>query len=650
MFKENFGVAQSRWRSNKREKKALKNRPFVNQINRVDQIWPWLKEKHGHILALDAPHAANPERFNYAELADLISLAASFFYSLGVRSGDVVALFSENSPRWLIVDQGLMRIGATNAVRGASAPTDELIYIIEDSKSVGLIVQNADLFESLNLNDQQKQKLKFVLQLEGISNDGILGWEDFTLHNKSDFIDVADKMTINSSETSIATILYTSGTTGRPKGVPLTHANLLHQIRSLACIANPSPGTPFLSVLPIWHSYERSAEYYFFSCGCTQSYTTIKNLKQDLQRVRPVVMATVPRLWEAVKTGFDDAIKKLPKSRRRILDIAFSNSKAFKLALRKSRNLMLLPTNPFDRSLASLEVAVRLPLHLCAVYFLWKKILKQLCGGRLRFPINGGGAIAPHVDQFFETIGIELLVGYGLTETSPVVSCRRPWRNIRGSSGPALPETEFKIVDSNTGELLNLMETGLVYVRGPQVMKGYLGNPEATSKVLDLNGWFNTGDLGMLLADGSLVLTGRAKDTIVLSNGENIEPGPLEEQLVGSSIIEQVMLVGQDKKQLGALLVPDLTQMIIWAREKGILLSDDFETICQNSDLKKLLVKEINFLLANRSGSRPDERIKGIALVKPFSIENGLLTQTLKQKRREISERDSNAIEEIFNT
>ncbi len=647
--KINPRIAKAQWRGVEKEKNVLKKRSALNQINRVDQMWPLLKEAHGSILALDAPHAVCPEKVTYEELANKISLAASSFSKLGIRSGDVVALFSENSPRWLIVDQGLMRLGAANAVRGVSAPVDELRYILEDSKAVGLIVQNDQLWKELDLTEAQINKLKFVLQLEGVPIDDLLSWKEFLLKSQSnDYIDVYNEVSSNSIESPLATILYTSGTTGRPKGVPLSHSNLLHQIRSLACIANPSPGTPLLSVLPIWHSYERSAEYYFFSCGCTQNYTTIKNLKSDLQRVRPVVMATVPRLWEAIKTGFDDAIKKLPKSRRKILQAALMNSKNYKLALRKARNLMLFDINFLDRFFALLEASARLPLHLFSSYLFWAKLRKQLSGGNLLFPINGGGAIAPHVDEFFEAIGIELLVGYGLTETSPVVSCRRPWRNIRGSSGGPLPETEFQIINPETKELMNLMECGIVLVRGPQVMKGYLGKPDESAKVLDVDGWFNTGDLGMLLKDGSLVLTGRAKDTIVLSNGENIEPGPLEEALLASPIIDQVMIVGQDQKQLGALLVPNLEQLVIWAKSHGIVLQENIELLSQEKALEKLMRKEINTLLDARNGSRPDERVAGIAFVKPFSLENGLLTQTLKQKRALIVERDQKAIGKIF--
>ena len=600
-------------------------------------------------MAVDAPHAAHPERLSYQALAERIDQAAAAFRSLQIGSGDVVGLFAENSPRWLVADQGLMRAGAIDAVRGAAAPVEELRYILEDSSAVALVVQTADLLQRLQLPAELQERLRFVLVLEGSAPEGALDFEAFLAlaegQKTPDPITGRDRA---SAPATTATILYTSGTTGRPKGVPLTHANLLHQMRSLACVTRPEPGSPVLSVLPIWHSYERSAEYYFFSCACSQSYTTIKQLKKDLPRVKPVIMATVPRLWEAVQAGFEDAVKTFPASRQRLLRAALANSTAFTLARRRSRDLMIQPLRKRDRLKAAAEASRRWPAHALASKLIWPKLRQQLSGGALRFPINGGGAIAPHVDAFFEAVGIELLVGYGLTETSPVVSCRRPWRNIRGSSGLPLPDTEFRIVDADSRKPLGFRERGVVLVRGPQVMAGYLGKPEATAKVLDADGWFDTGDLGMLLPDGSVVLTGRAKDTIVLSSGENIEPGPLEEALVSSPLIEQVMLVGQDERQLGALVVPRADAIKAWASSQGCDPGDDLGGHPGDQRLLKLLRGELNRLLADRAGSRADERLAGVALVEPFSIENGLLTQTLKQRRDRITERDRSLIESVY--
>ena len=642
-------AAQSTWHATSREQAALARQAHVQSLGRVDQIWPWLQSHHGDVLAVDAPHAAHPERLSYQQLAQRIDQAAAAFRSLRIGNGDVVGLFAENSPRWLVADQGLMRAGAIDAVRGAAAPVEELRYILEDSAAVALVVQTVDLLQRLQLPAELQERLRFVLVLEGPAPGGALDFESFlALADGQEAPDPVSGRDRASASATTATILYTSGTTGRPKGVPLTHANLLHQMRSLACVTRPEPGSPVLSVLPIWHSYERSAEYYFFSCACSQNYTTIKQLKKDLPRVKPVIMATVPRLWEAVQAGFEDAVKTFPASRQRLLRAALANSIAYTLARRRSRDLMIQPLRRRDRLKAAAEATSRWPAHALASQLIWPKLRQQLSGGELRYPINGGGAIAPHVDSFFEAVGIELLVGYGLTETSPVVSCRRPWRNIRGSSGLPLPETEFRIVDAETRAPLGFRERGVVLVRGPQVMGGYLGKPEATSKVLDADGWFDTGDLGMLLPDGSVVLTGRAKDTIVLSSGENIEPGPLEEALVSSPLIEQVMLVGQDERQLGALVVPRADAIKAWAIAQGCHPGDDLGGHPGDQRLLKLLRGELNRLLADRVGSRADERLAGVALVEPFSIENGLLTQTLKQRRDRITERDRSSIESLY--
>ena len=641
--------AWSAWRPHRREQENLKERTYFQKIGRVDQIWQWLQKYHGDLIAVKAPHAINPETFTFKELSDKISCIASSLRDLGIGRHDVVALFAENSPRWLLVDQAIMRLDACNAVRGASAPSDELRYIIQDSGATALVVQSVDVWNKLALSESECQKLRFILLLEGESLPGLVSWNELLERGREKVSpEINTDRSIDSAKQTTATILYTSGTTGKPKGVPLTHGNLLHQINSLACIANPKPGSPVLSVLPIWHSYERSAEYYFFSCGCTQSYTTIKYLKQDLPVVRPVVMATVPRLWEAIQIGFEDALKSMSPNKQKILRFLLSNSSSYKKSLRFARQLLVYEVPFVNRTLACFELSVRWPLHVISSTFLWPKILNKLCGGRLKFPINGGGAIPSHVDSFFESLGIELLVGYGLTETSPVISCRRPWRNVRGSSGSPLPNTEVRIVDPDSGKQIQLREQGRILVRGPQVMQGYLDNPEATNKAIDSNGWFDTGDLGMILKDGSLVLTGRAKDTIVLSTGENIEPGPLEETLLSNPLFEQVMLVGQDQRQLGVLIVPKIEHLLSWANEKGLVIELALGQLQSNSELKILLRSEINKLLSKRKGARSEERVVGIAFVEQFSIENGLLTQTLKQRRQLISERDKDSIHSIF--
>ena len=642
-----MSTAEIRWSGSRRDQQALTERPDWSDLSGLEQLWPRLAERHGDTTALDAPHAKPPEQLSFRDLNARIEQAAAGFAALGVKPGDVVALFSENSPRWLVADQGLMRLGAADAVRGSGAPVEELRYIAADSGAVALVLESAELLSRLKLSSELLGQFRFVVLLQGDRGSVVpvlpcFTWEELMSQGAKTPVPAWPE----GGEQRLATVLYTSGTTGQPKGVPLSHANLLHQLRHLGVAVAPQPGDRVLSVLPIWHAYERSAEYFLLACGCAQSYTTLKQLRPDLQRVRPHYLISVPRLWEALLGGFEDALAAMPSSRQKLLRSALHLSRYHCLSRRVAADRTLTPEPAGRRLLAAGGALLSWPLHGLASRVLWPKVRQQLIGGRLRTAISGGGALAIHVDGFFEAVGIELLVGYGLTETSPVLTCRRRWNNRRGSSGQPLPGTAIRIVDPESGALLQIGQRGRVLAQGPQVMAGYLGKPEATAKVLDAQGWFDTGDLGHLLADGTLVLTGRAKDTIVLSSGENIEPGPLEECLVACTLVEQVMLVGQDRKALGALVVPKPETLASWAREQGLPLPQD--GAAADPALLKALTSRLNRRLQGRPGARPDERLAGVALVAPFSLDNGLLTQTLKQKRDRIAERDAAAIALIY--
>jgi long-chain acyl-CoA synthetase len=303
------------------------------------------------------------------------------------------------------------------------------------------------------------------------------------------------------------------------------------------------------------------------------------------------------------------------------------------------------------------------PLHQLADKIVYQKV-REATGGKIKQVISGGGSLPKHIDLFFEIVGIEILVGYGLTETSPITNVRRPWHNLRPSSGQPLPATEIKIVDPETFQPLPVGQKGLVTIRGPQVMQGYYRNPEATAKAIDAEGWFNSGDLGLVTPANDLLITGRAKDTIVLSNGENIEPQPIEDACLRSPYIDQIVVVGQDAKYLGALIVPNVEALATWVDSQNLRLQltdrADLETKLttnpnlpaldlHSSQITDLFRAELNREVKNRPGYRPDDRIAVFRLIlEPFSIENGILTQTLKIRRQMVFDRYHTTIEEMY--
>ena len=638
------------WQPEAREQQARQPLVSYDDLQSLSGIWERTAERFGDRLALDDPYAHPPLRRTYAELnADICAFAAAL-QGLGLRAEDEqglperVALFADNSARWLIADQGVIRAGGADAVRGSQAETQELQYILRDSGAVGLIVENRALLERLR---PDLPPLRFVVLLsdEALPEDfpgSIVGFSDLLARGHAQAL-----AAVPENRDRLATLIYTSGTTGQPKGVMLTHGNLLHQVTSLAGVVQPGcEGSVVLSILPTWHSYERACEYFLFSQGCTQVYTNLRSVKKDLRHYRPEYMVSVPRLWESIYEGIQKQFREQPAGKQRLVNRLLDLSGRYVRARRVWGNLEpnQVQPHPLPQRLAAGATRLALaPLHRLADSLVYAKV-REATGGRIRQVISGGGSLALHIDTFFEIVGVELLVGYGLTETSPVLSVRRPWQNRRGSSGQPVRATALKVVHPETGVTLSVGERGLVKARGPQIMQGYFGKPEATAKAIDRDGWFDTGDLGMLLPDGCIVLTGRAKDTIVLTNGENIEPQPIEDACLRSPFIDQIMLVGQDRKQLGALIVPNRDALATWAAEQG-LATDDLE----NPALLKLFRQELNREVRDRPGFRPDDSIGPFRLLsEPFTAENGLLTQTLKIRRPQVSDRYGAMIDAMF--
>lgn len=642
----------------KTTKSATKDITFdYIHLQSMPEIWSLAADKFNQTIALKDPHTKPEVAISYRDLYQKIQQFAAGLQALGIKPQDKVALFADNSPRWFIADQGIMMAGAVDVVRSSAAEQQELAYILENSDSTALVVENLATLAKLQ-DELPKLPINLVILL---SEDSPPADNVIRTLNFSQLMKLGQQKQlepVKQNKDTLATLLYTSGTTGKPKGVMLSHGNLLHQVNYVKTIFQPQPGDIILSILPSWHAYERSAEYFFLSQGATQVYTSIRHFKQDLKQFQPIYMVGVPRLWESLYDGIQKLLGTQSRTQQKLVKFFLQQSERYITAQRIANNTCLnhFNTSASERAIARLKAILLYPLHALAEKLVYYKIRNGV--GNIKAVCSGGGSLAKYLDDFYQAVGIDVFVGYGLTETAPITNARSPNHNVRGTAGRPFPETEIKIVDPQTRQGLSQGERGLVLIRGAQVMQGYYKNPEATAKAIDPEGWFDSGDLGWLTPDGDLVLTGRAKDTIVLTNGENIEPQPIEDACARSCYVEQMMLVGQDQRALGALIVPNLDNLQKWLVEQDLKLilpeiNSSLGAIAQselyNPKILALYRQELRREVQNRPGYRPDDRIADFRFItEPFSQENGTMTQTFKVKRPQVRAKYQQLINEMF--
>ncbi|KAL7534573.1 hypothetical protein ACHAXR_005966 [Thalassiosira sp. AJA248-18] len=687
--------------------------PLVNKLRTMREtvtscpaIWKELATSCPDLTAVMDDHLCD-EKINltFEEMEDKVRRSAAAFKNLGVKKGVNVAILGENSAMWLIVDHGIQLAGGASAVRGADAPMDELRYIYEHSDSAGIaVLQDVKLLQKLAKDAKAKElgalglkNVSFgpvktvVLMHRGKTSDDELkalgeanGVEVKVLSELLDSTSPAiykELPTIGPSD--LSTIVYTSGTTGRPKGVMLTHGNLLHQTgHRLAPTrpyddSEPIPGELMLSLLPVWHITERTFELFMLVRGCHVVYSGIRWFKADLAKHKPQWMVLVPRVLEKVAFGVQDKFASGSAVVKGLVKL-FTTTSSLKNKHNKIRNGLVVgdeSITPFDSIASALIVKALAPLNAVGNKLVWSKVQDGF-GGRQRNIISGGSALAGSLETFYENCGIEILVGYGLTECSPLLAHRRADSNLvtAGCVGFAATDTELRVVDPEAnpdkGERVGLPDgqAGVVLGRGPQVMKGYYKNPEATAKAVDKYGWFDTGDLGRINPlTGDLILTGRAKDTIVLSNGENIEPSPIEDAIMSDSdLVEQVMLSGQDGRSLIAITVLNPNALVeagLLSESRAKSIMKDYEKVndpkcteeecaeaCEklakasdeirsNSDITKKVSADVK--QATSSGTfRKYEQVSAVYVtLEPFAMANGLLTQSYKVKRDFVAKR-----------
>ena len=556
-------------------------------------------------------------------LGDRVRRLALGLQELGVQPGDRVALFSENRPEWAIADYACLTASLTDVPLYPNLPPEQAAYILNDSGAVAIFVSDAAQAAKIAEVRAKCTVLRHVITFAPERHEGA----DLTLaevEQRGAAVDDEARASryrehaLTVKPDDLATLIYTSGTTGEPKGVMLTHDNLYSNVMAAAaCI--PFEGKDVcLSFLPLSHIFERMAGHYLMlHVGCSIAYAeSIDTVPVDMQAVRPSIVLSVPRLYE--------------KMYARVLENALSGGAVKKRIFFWARAVA--------ERWADVRLAGGTPGGLLALqYRIAQRLvfskLQARTGGRLRYFVSGGAPLAPEINKFFYAAGLVILEGYGLTETSPVISVNVPTAFRIGTVGKPVPGAE-----------VTLAPDGEILTRGPHVMKGYYNKPDATREAIDAEGWFHTGDIGEL-RDGYLAITDRKKDIIVTAGGKNIAPQPIENTLKTNKYISQAVVIGDKRKFPIVLVVPNWENLEKWARIKNLLWT-------QRSQLLEMPIVHAKIekeVYGRLTGLAKFETPKKVGLLEhDFSIERGELTPTLKVKRRVIDKAYRDLIDRLY--
>jgi long-chain acyl-CoA synthetase len=544
---------------------------------------------------------------------------AAGLHAIGVHRGDRVALLSESRVEWTLTDAGSIFAGTIDVPIYATLMPPQVRYILNDSGAGVLFLPNREKFIELKDALGECPQVKHVIFFEG-SGDGMTLAE---LEERGQELEQRepghiDRSVVQTQPDDLATIIYTSGTTGEPKGVMLTHSNLVSNLIDSSGHHDFGEQDTALSVLPLSHVFERQAMYMYLHKGMAVYFAeSLQTVGPNLREVSPTVLVGVPRIFEKIYQRIREAAAERGKVSVALL--------AWSLAVARKYAEFVLAHKPVPASLKfKHSIASKL------VFSKWQRAF----GGKMRLLVSGGAALSEELSYIYFGAGIPIVQGYGLTETSPVITTSSIDEIRPGTVGKAIPNVEIRIA-----------EDGEIEVRGPNVMRGYYNKPEETRAVFTSDGWFKTGDVGALDKNGFLCITDRKKELFKTSGGKYIAPQPIESAIKGSRFVNQVVLIGAERKFPAALIVPVWEQLESYCKLKGISVPSRSE-LCSHPRIIDLIQRQIDALTPNLAKY---ERIKKIALLEnEFTIEGGELTPTLKVKRRVIDEKYRDVIEKLY--
>ncbi|WP_434756799.1 AMP-binding protein [Borrelia puertoricensis] len=573
-------------------------------------------------------------KVTYEDLKNNVLKFAAFLKKMGLGYQDKVFVCSENRIEWSVIDFAILALGAVDVPKGADVILSEAEVIINNVLPNIIIVENLNLLDLVVQIDFKVDPI--IVIIDDLDEKDKIQFGNFKIYTYKECISIGDKsrrdeeiieILSNIDPDDMATIIYTSGTTGNPKGVMLSHANFLYQVSSFSRMINTSEGQIFMCILPIWHSFQRSFSYNIFLKGMTCLFSSIvpRNMLDDMKNINPHYIAAVPRLWIAIRQNIFKEVAKKPFLSKLLFKIFVKSACLNDICYRII--LGLYPDNGFDflfpmkKILGLLGLIFLFPLRVLGDLIIFKKI-KKILGNNFVVGVTGGGSMSLSVVRFFNSIGIELANAYGLTEASPGIASNEHEKIMIGTCGRILPGTIAEIRDEN-GNKLKTPGKGILFIKGPQVMIGYYQDEDATRQVIGADGFLNTGDIVKLSKDNVIQIIGREKDTIVLNNGENIEPAPIEIKLEESLLIEKAVVVGQDQKFLGALILPNFEEINKYLESMGqkILDAHNRQQIIANNIVLKAINDEIKKLINRANGFKPFEQIlKFVLLEKPFEV------------------------------